>query len=100
MRGYFFSLETLVAVVIMMSALFAIHTNYIESDEGENKVYAGLNILENRNMLENHPDEFIESELEKLLDFDVEVSRDCSGSIVDYLVVEGADEFRIIRVCY
>lgn len=100
MKGYFFSLETLVAVVIMMSALFATHVNYSESDDRENKIYAGLSILENQNMLENHTDESIESKLEKLLDFDVRVSKDCAGGIVDYLVVEGADKFRIIRVCY
>ncbi|MCK4428940.1 MAG: hypothetical protein KAU95_01085 [Candidatus Aenigmarchaeota archaeon] len=100
MKGYFFSLETLIAVVIMMSALFATHVNYTESDDGENKIYAGLGLLDDMNLLENKSDEFIESELEKLLDFDVKVSKDCTGGIVDYLVVEGVNKFRIIRVCY
>lgn len=100
MKAYFFSLETLVAVTILLSSLFIIHFIPTEFDNKEERTYTALNFLEEENKLRDKTDELVEFELENLLDFDVRINKDCTNGIVDYLIVEGVNEFRVIRVCY
>lgn len=100
MKGYFFSLEALIAITILMSSLFIIHFSQTRFDNKEERIYTALNLLEEENKIRENTNELVEFELDELLDFDVKVNKNCGGSMIDYLVVEGTDKFRIIRVCY
>ncbi len=100
MRGYFFSLEVLIAVVMILFPLLTITGQPLEIDGRNEKVYSGLELIESNNGL-NIGDTELENKLEKIIGFDVSVSSECKDQrIVNYLVVSGVDEFRIIEVCY
>lgn len=100
MRGYFFSLEVLIAVVMILFPLLTITGQPLEIDSRNEKVYSGLELIESNNGL-NIGDAELEDKLEKIIGFDVSVSSECVDKrIVNYLVVSGIDEFRIIEVCY
>ncbi|MCK4729934.1 MAG: hypothetical protein KAT28_01305 [Candidatus Aenigmarchaeota archaeon] len=100
MRGYFFSLEVLIAVVMILFPLLTITGQPMEIDNRNEKVYKGLELIESNNGLDVSNTN-LENKLEKIIGFDVSVSSDCKDQrIVNYLVVSGVDEFRIIEVCY
>ncbi len=100
MRGYFFSLEVLIAVVIILFPLLTITGHPMEIDNRNEKVYKALELIESNNGLEIGNIE-LKNKLEKIIGFEVSVSSECKDQrIVNYLVVSGVDEFNIIKICY
>ncbi len=100
MHGYFFSLEVLIAAVMILFPLLTITGQPMELDNRNEKIYDGLELIENNNGLDVSNTE-LENKLENILDFNVSVSSGCKDQrIINYFVVSGVDEFRIIEVCY
>jgi len=93
MQGYFFSLEVLIAVIILMFPLLTISLNQMELNNKNEKIYNALELLE----IENNLDE-IENNLD--VDFNFSVSDECDGNKIYYLVVSGTNKFKVIKVCY
>ena len=103
MKGYFFSLESLIAILVILSSVILINFNIVDIDSREEKIYSCLELLERKNSLREATSQEIESQMEEILDFDIEVeicTRDCggSGSFIDYLVYE--EEGKIVRIFY
>jgi len=100
MRGYFFSLEVLIAVIMVLFPLLTISSQPMELDNKNGKIYNALELIEEKNGLDSSNIE-IENNLKNILGFNISVSSRCKDQrIVNYLVVSGVDEFKIIKVCY
>ena len=93
MRGYLFSLEVLIAVIILMFPVLTITLNTMEFDNKNEKIYNALELLEKENKLDE-----IENSLD--VDFNLSVSPECNGNEMYYLVVSGTNKFKVIKICY
>ena len=101
MKGYFFSLEALVAALILTGAVVFVHSEIPVQSSKEQKIYSAMFALEEGGTLRGLEDREIEFYLEKSLGFELEVNPEkISGPYVKYLLVEGADKFRIIQIAY
>lgn len=101
MRGYFFSLEALVAAMILMSAvmLSAEQTNY--SDNREEQIYRTMDALESNGMLRELTDDELQGKLTAILGFEINVNpKEPNGALLNYLLTEGTTDFRIIQIEY
>lgn len=101
MKGYFFSLEALVAALILTGAVIFVHSEPPAHSEKEEKIYLALSALEEEGVLRALEDNELEFRLEKNLGFDVEVNpKGISGPYVKYLFVEDAGKFKTIQIAY
>lgn len=95
MRGYFFSLEVLIAVLIILLPVLIYRAELYESGDKETRIMKALEVLEKENKINS---ENLEKELEDLLDFDVNISENCTK--LRYFIVSGSESFEIINICY
>lgn len=95
MKGYLFSLEVLIAILIILSSLFVYNFEFEKIETKDKRIYEALDLLERENKINS---EDLEVELENILGFDVEIDENCKK--LRYLVVEGSKNFRVINVCY
>jgi hypothetical protein len=100
-KGYFFSLEALIAALILIGAVIFIPSEiHVQSDK-EAKIYRAMNILEANGSLGSLSDSELKANLSGILGFDVEVNPpSIDGPFIKYLMAEGPDNFRIIRIAY
>jgi hypothetical protein len=94
-KGYFFSLEVLIAVLVIVSSLLIYTPKFESLDIKNNRIYDALDLLEKQNKIDL---ENLESNLENLLDFNVEVDENCKN--IKYLLVLDSDSFQVVNVCY
>ncbi len=100
MKGYLFSLEALIAIIILLFPTLIININSMEFNNKKGQVYNALEILRDEEKL-NQSSYRIESCMERVLDFDISVSEKCEDKrIVDYFTISERDDFKIIRICY
>lgn len=100
MRGYFFSLEALIAITLLLFPIVNSNLDCQVFDDREEDIYSALDALrsENKLDLENYQIELL---VENIVDFDVAVDKNCDkGRIVEYFFVSEEKELNIIRVCY
>jgi len=95
MKGYFFSLEVLVAVLIILLPVLIYRAELSGSEDREMRIMEALEILEKENKINS---ENLEKELEDLLDFDVNISENCTK--LRYFKVSASGSFEIINICY
>ena len=93
MQGYLFSLEVLIAVIILMFPVLTITLNTMEFNNKNEKIYNALELLEKENKLDE-----IENSLD--VDFNLSVSDECDGNKIYYFVVSGTNKFKVIKICY
>jgi len=100
-KGYFFSLEALVAAMILMTSIVFISSSISPHSGKEAKIYGALDSLQEMNVLSGMSDSALEDSLVSTLGFAVEVNpAQTNGSFIKYLIVEGSGKFRIIQVAY
>ena len=98
MNGYLFSLEALIAIVILLFSIIIFNIPPMEVDNKKEYVYNALDLLEEENKLTGDKKDV--ANLNNILDFDVTISECDDAQIIDYLIVSGNKDFKIIRVCY
>ncbi len=94
-KGYFFSLEVLLAILIILSSLFIYSASSEYTENKEKRIYKALDLLEKQNKLDSGN---LENKLETILGFDVGVSEDCNK--LKYLLTRNSNTFKTINVCY
>ncbi|MBN2095271.1 MAG: hypothetical protein JW727_04435 [Candidatus Aenigmarchaeota archaeon] len=100
-KGYFFSLEALIASLIIISAIAVLSSNHAASPEYEEKIYGGLSNLEKSGKLASMEESEIETRLEETLCFPVSVGKaPPGGQSVKYLLVYGPEKFKTIQIAY
>lgn len=97
MKGYLFSLEALIAIIILLFPIIIFSTTPIEFNNEKENIYEGLNLLERENKLIDDSDAL---KINSIWDLNVSVSKCKDNEIVDYFVVSGTNDFKIISVCY
>lgn len=94
-KGYFFSLEVLIAILIILSSLFIYSASSEKTEHKDKRIYEALDLLEKQNRLNSGN---LEEKLENILDFDIGVSESCNK--LKYMLTENSSTFRTINVCY
>jgi len=94
-KGYFFSLEVLVSILVIISSLLVYNANPKEIVSNDERIYEALDLLERQNKLDS---ENLETELERILGFDIKVNDDCND--LKYMFVVDSRIFRTINICY
>ena len=94
-KGYFFSLEVLVSILVIISSLLVYNVNPKEIVSNDERIYEALDLLERQNKLDS---ENLETELERILGFDIKVNDDCND--LKYMFVVDSRIFRTINICY
>jgi hypothetical protein len=100
-KGYFFSLEALIAAMILMTSIVFISSSVSPHSDKEAKIYGALDSLQEGGVLSGMSDGALKESLEKTLGFVIEVNpAQTNGSFIKYFIVEGSNKFRIIQVAY
>jgi hypothetical protein len=100
-KGYFFSLEALIAALILMASILIVNSGFSEHSDKESKVYREMRLLEAKGTLDRMSDSELETNLTRTLGFVVEVNPTrTDGAFIKYLVTQGPDKFRIIQIAY
>jgi len=97
MRGYLFSLESLIAIIILLFPVIVFNPIQAEFDTKRSNIYEGLSLLEKENELTDNADAL---KINNFLDLNISISECDDKEIIDYLVVLGTDDFKIIKICY
>jgi hypothetical protein len=101
MKGYFFSLEALIAALILTTSIIFVSSGISPHSDKEAKIYQALDLLQEKGILDNMNDAEIKQSLTQTLGFDVEVNpAQTRGSFIKYLITQGPDKFRIIQIAY
>jgi hypothetical protein len=101
MRGYFFSLEALIAALVLLSAALSISHTFSEPSDKEARIFQALDALEKSGKLKSLSDSELEIELGLKLGFEVELNpAQKNGPLMQYLMVEGANKFRTVKIGY
>ena len=95
MKGYFFSLEVLIAVLIILFPLLIYKAEVAKYEDKDLRIIEALRILEKENKINS---ENLEMELEDLVDFEVNISENCTK--LKYFTVLNSKNFKTINICY
>jgi hypothetical protein len=94
-KGYFFSLEVLISVLIILFSLLVYQAEVVKYEDKDWRIREALAMLEKENKINS---ENLENELEDLLGFDINISENCTK--LRYFVVLNAKNFKVINICY
>lgn len=90
-------MEALLAIIILLFPIIVFSTTPTEFDNKKDNIYKGLDFLEKENKLIDNSDALI---INNILGLNVSVSKCSDKRIVNYLVISGIEDFRIIKIYY
>lgn len=96
-KGYLFSLEALIAIIILLFPVVVFNANPLEMSNERDIIYEGLDFLEMENELKDNSDIL---KINGFLGLNISALVCENKRMLDYLIVSGAKDFEIIRVCY
>jgi len=100
-KGYFFSLEALIAALILMSSIVLVSSGISAESDKEAKIYRAMSLLEEKGVLGSMSNPELKSSLTGTLGFDVEVNpSSINGPFIKYLIADESSEFKTIRIAY
>ncbi|OYT43473.1 MAG: hypothetical protein B6U88_00960 [Candidatus Aenigmarchaeota archaeon ex4484_56] len=103
MKGYFFALECIIAILLVLFPIFYYSNNFFQIDNKEEKIYRSLEILRESNLLEELNSTKIEAEIENLTNFDVCINFCTDKKLnkkLNYVFVNPDQEPKIIEIYY